>query len=660
KNYKLSNEDVILQKTTYTFDVSVWELLWWSLVGAKVRMLPKGEEKDPEAIVNNIKKGNITVIHFVPSMLNAFMEYVIREEKYSDIKTLKKVFSSGEALEKEQSNTFNKKISKQNSTRLINLYGPTEATVDVTYYECKAEENEIIPIGKPIDNTRMYIVDKANGILPIGVAGELCISGVGLARGYINNEKLTGEKFVANSYEPLEKMYKTGDLARWLLNGNIQYLGRIDHQVKIRGYRIELGEIEACLKKHQYIKNAAVLYKEDKVGDKYLAAYIETDKSNFQTIDEKNRYTLPNNMSILHLNKNETDFMYKEIFVEQNYLKHNISIKDGDCIFDVGANIGMVTMFMNQLYKDIKVFSFEPIPDLFKLLEINATLYGNDTKVFNCGVSNENKEAVFTFYPKASIMSGKYADVKTEKETFSKTLYNHDQVDLEEKSNIDKYYSELVEERFEAKEVICQLKTLSEIIKETNVKQIDLLKIDVEKSELDVLNGIAEVDWSKIKQIVLEVHDSDNQLNKIMSLLNEHEFNVLIDNENELEDTNLYNIYAIAMSNEENGINSINECNIPKEIPIIEDSILTRDRLCDFLKINLPEYMVPSCFIQLEKMPLTSNGKIDRKNLPESTDNIVTGVEYAAPRNEIEEKLVKVWSEVLGIEKIGIDDDFFT
>ncbi|MBX4267638.1 amino acid adenylation domain-containing protein, partial [Clostridium estertheticum] len=245
KNYKLSNEDVILQKTTYTFDVSVWELLWWSLVGAKVRMLPKGEEKDPEAIVNNIKKGNITVIHFVPSMLNAFMEYVIREEKYCDIKTLKKVFSSGEALGRKQSNTFNEKISKCNSTRLVNLYGPTEAAVDVTYYECKVEaENEIIPIGKPIDNTRMYIVDKANSLLPIGIAGELCISGAGLARGYINNEKLTAEKFIPNLFEPGEKMYRTGDIARWLPDGNIEYIGRIDHQVKIRGFRIELGEIE--------------------------------------------------------------------------------------------------------------------------------------------------------------------------------------------------------------------------------------------------------------------------------------------------------------------------------------------------------------------------------------------------------------------------------
>ncbi|WP_036707362.1 AMP-binding protein, partial [Paenibacillus graminis] len=135
-------------------------------------------------------------------------------------------------------------------SKLHNLYGPTEATVDVTYYDCsEGEVRAAVPIGKPIDNTRIYIVNKERRIQPLGVAGELCIAGAGVARGYLNKPELTAEKFVADPYHPGERMYMTGDLARWLPDGNIEYLGRMDHQVKIRGYRIELGEIEAQLLK---------------------------------------------------------------------------------------------------------------------------------------------------------------------------------------------------------------------------------------------------------------------------------------------------------------------------------------------------------------------------------------------------------------------------
>ncbi|PJI07373.1 MULTISPECIES: non-ribosomal peptide synthetase [Clostridium] len=276
KKYNISSKDVILQKTTYTFDVSVWEILWWSFVGAQVRMLVPGGEKDPREITKSIKEGKITVLHFVPSMLNVFMDYVISEDKVEDIESLEKVFTSGEALKVEQANIFNEEIGRVNNTRLINLYGPTEASVDVTYYECR-EKEEKIPIGKPIDNTKIYIVDKNNKMLPIGVAGELCISGCGVARGYLNNEKLTNEKFAQNPYEPGEKMYRTGDLARWLPDGNIEYLGRIDHQVKIRGFRIELGEIESNILKLEGIKETIVLARDGAVN-KYLCAYYAGEK----------------------------------------------------------------------------------------------------------------------------------------------------------------------------------------------------------------------------------------------------------------------------------------------------------------------------------------------------------------------------------------------
>ncbi|WP_283657872.1 non-ribosomal peptide synthetase [Paenibacillus sp. RC343] len=242
--YGLSAEGTILQKTAFTFDVSVWELFWWSMVGSKVSLLSVGGEKNPEDIVDTIARDSVSTMHFVPAMLHAFLEYVEQQPQevmQAKLGTLRHVFASGEALPPQHVARFQRLVSGIAGAKLINLYGPTEATVDVSYFDCEpTEEYAVIPIGKPIQNIRLYIVKEGTEQLqPIGVAGELCIGGVGVARGYLNRPELTAEKFVADPFADgeagYERMYRTGDLARWMPDGNIEYLGRIDHQVKIRG-----------------------------------------------------------------------------------------------------------------------------------------------------------------------------------------------------------------------------------------------------------------------------------------------------------------------------------------------------------------------------------------------------------------------------------------
>ncbi len=270
--YSISNKDVIMQKTPYTFDVSVWEIFWWMFEGASVFLLPLGGEKNPIEIVEAIKNQGITTMHFVPSMLNAFINY-IAEVDASGLDSLKKVFASGEELQVHQVNKFNELLGT--TTKLINLYGPTEAAVDVTHYPCflKKKYNKVY-IGKPVYNTRIYIVDNNNNPLEIGCEGELCIAGVQLARGYVNNKELTAEKFIDNPFDGESRIYKTGDLARFTEQGDIEYLGRIDSQVKIRGFRIEIGEIVSSLRKSEKIKDAVVFARKDQLNNKYLCAYI--------------------------------------------------------------------------------------------------------------------------------------------------------------------------------------------------------------------------------------------------------------------------------------------------------------------------------------------------------------------------------------------------
>jgi len=297
KAYPLTEADIILQKTTYTFDVSVWELFWWSFQGASVYLLPYKGEKDPEVILDCIEKNKITTMHFVPSMFNVFLQYIEQQKSAHRLYGLKQIFCSGEALGPKQVELFRQLTKTVNNIKLVNLYGPTEATVDVSEYECLPEkQTEIIPIGKPIDNINLYILDRYGKLQPVGVAGELHISGAGLARGYLNKPGLTKEKFVENPFAEGERMYRTGDLARWLPDGNIEYLGRIDHQVKIRGFRIELGEIESIIKKQEGVKEAFVLVRGESSENKYLCAYLVLDKADVQTIKAELVKKLPEYM----------------------------------------------------------------------------------------------------------------------------------------------------------------------------------------------------------------------------------------------------------------------------------------------------------------------------------------------------------------------------
>jgi amino acid adenylation domain-containing protein len=274
--YPIGPEDVILQKTPYYFDVSVWEFFWWGMTGAKLYFLRPGGEKIPMIIVDAIKRHHVTVLHFVPSVLNVFLEYLDGKSAatFSGLASLRRVFASGEALMPAHVRKFNHLFVGKSDAKLTNLYGPTEATVDVTWFDCPSENDfDRIPIGRPIHNTRLHVI-KDGKAAPIGEPGELCLAGVGLARGYLNNPGLTAEKFTDNPLCPGERIYRTGDVARWLPDGNVEYLGREDHQVKIRGLRIELGEIENTIREFPGVADCVVVVKRYSESVILIVAYV--------------------------------------------------------------------------------------------------------------------------------------------------------------------------------------------------------------------------------------------------------------------------------------------------------------------------------------------------------------------------------------------------
>ncbi|GAA0675630.1 hypothetical protein GCM10010193_30800 [Kitasatospora atroaurantiaca] len=275
KAYPVAPGDVILQKTSISFDVSVWELFWWGFEGAAVCLLPPGAEKNPEAIIEAVKRHGVTTLHFVPSMLAVFLDYARSLGATGALAGLRQVFASGEALPPHLAARFGELLTSAAGTRLINLYGPTEATVDVSHHALPVGvEPRRVPIGAPIDNIRLHIVDHRLRPQPVGIPGELCIAGVGLAREYLGRPELTAEKFVENPFEGEQRIYRTGDLARWLPDGTVEYLGRIDNQVKVRGFRIEPGEIEEQLRRHPAVAEAVVVPHRAADEQVYLYGYV--------------------------------------------------------------------------------------------------------------------------------------------------------------------------------------------------------------------------------------------------------------------------------------------------------------------------------------------------------------------------------------------------
>lgn len=268
--YKLTAGDRVLQKTPFSFDVSVWEFFWPLITGACLVMAQPAGHQDRDYLIDLIRRQQITTLHFVPSMLQIFLEGPGVESCHS----LKRVICSGEALPLALQHRF---FSQFNHVELHNLYGPTEAAIDVTFWACQSHNSSaIVPIGRPIANTQIYILDSHRQPVPLGVPGELYIGGDGLARGYLNRPELTAEKFIPNPFSKgvPGRLYKTGDLARYLPNGTIEFLGRLDHQVKIRGFRIELGEIEAALNTHPKVKETVVIVQENQEKECRLIAYL--------------------------------------------------------------------------------------------------------------------------------------------------------------------------------------------------------------------------------------------------------------------------------------------------------------------------------------------------------------------------------------------------
>ncbi|MCX7921060.1 MAG: amino acid adenylation domain-containing protein [Clostridia bacterium] len=783
QQYKLNETDRVLQKTPFSFDVSVWEFFWPLITGAcMVVAIPEGH-KDPNYLARTIKKEKITTMHFVPSMLQVFLE----EKEIEGIDTLRRVICSGEALPYSTQERFFARINCE----LHNLYGPTEAAVDVTYWACrKDDELRIVPIGKPVANTQIYLLDKYLHPVPVGVAGELHIGGVQLARGYYNRPELTEEKFIPDPFsnEKGARLYKTGDLARYMPDGNIEFLGRIDFQVKIRGMRIELGEIEAVIEEHPMVQKAAVLAHEFKnmPEHKQLVAYVIPEMQDGKVEKSISSEVLPNvqveewenvfdkayntddnqeeDFNISSWNSSYTGLPLpdEEMRIWVNSTIERIIALQPDKVLEIGCGTGLLLsrvapscekywgtdisstaldfvaqklVAKRQELSNVKLFrrNADDFSDFevqdFDVIVLNsvAQYFPNVNYLLSVLkkavslVARNGKGAVFlgdirnlplleTFHTEVELEKAPDTlTIEQLKRRIQKRLRQEQELvidpeffwalkdELPDICHVEiqlkrgKHQNELTRYRYDvvlhigkevqfSKESSCMnwqkdklnVARLREILKEylpevLQITQIPNIRLGTINRCLSLLGDI-----NNCPETVGELKLTCNQSTGIdpetfWDLGQQLQYTVDIAWDNNMADGSYQ---AIFKRNTEGKRGTLTICsNLVKKYrpldcyasnPILHR--ITRElipELRSYLKEKLPNHMIPSSFTILNDMPVNSNGKLDRKALPEPIPEITDEEGFVAPTTQTEKILTEVWEEVLGLEQVGINNNFF-
>ncbi|QMV14113.1 non-ribosomal peptide synthetase [Vibrio spartinae] len=639
------------------FDTSVKQLLQLAF-GHCLYLLPEAERGfEPAAICHALESGQVDVFDCTPSQMALLMQQGLgRKELIGPTMAL----LGGEAIPLR----FWQQLAALETMTVWNLYGPTECTVDVTAARVTGEK---VTIGTPLPGMSIIILDERQRPVIDGMIGEICVSGRGVASGYIGDPQLTAERFIhccgdddedEYSLGSDDMCYLTGDLGRLMSDGQIEYLGRCDSQLKVRGVRIEATDVETVLSEHPAI-HAAIAWQppvtEDSVTSPFIAGIV-AERMQSPLVGGLVRQALPNGLAVVGFNPNETDFLYHEVFVNNAYFRHGIRIDDGACVIDVGANIGLFGVAVSCLADRVKLYSLEPNPYLTEVLRTNLSLYAPDADVQVLGAGEVAGRYPFTFYPHLSFLSGLYADPAQEKSLVRSYLERHHAAALEGlRENRESAIELLLERELTARQLEVEIQPLSQLIDQAGLSRIDLLKINAEKSEEAVLAGIRSEHWARLAQIVMEVHDQDGRLDRLVRRLQEQGFDVTVDEDWSVDrKEGIYYLYARRPSEDGKSRPS------PDVGSIQGEGVLTRQTVQEHLQKYFPEHLLPNRIIFLEQLPMTSRGKLDRRAvMPESVDESVMAADDMT-LTETEQRVIALWQSVIpGAPLIGRHSRFF-
>ncbi len=543
--------------------------------------------------------------------------------------------------------------------RVYNHYGPTETAVGVLMGEAKLREGGHPVLGEPLGHVRAYILDQRGE--PAGECGELWIGGRSVARGYQGAASATAERFRPDpwSAEAGQRVYGTGDRVRRQADGRYEYLGRMDSQIKIRGTRVELGEVEAALRRHPAVAQAAVVaMPAGPRGQPQLAAWVVPDNARAGAImrllqldqaalpDGCSPAELASGITVLQENPTMTAFLHREIFDERCYLSHGVQLPEDAIVVDVGANIGLFTIQVSLEFPAAQVYALEPVPSTFAILDLNLKLLAPQARAERIGLGAKCSSAIFTHYPDFSGASGLHADPERDAASMRMLAAPANAI-----AGDEEFVAHALAGRWRSERVLCRLDTVSNFITAHSLPRIDLLKIDAERNEIEILQGIRGEDWERIRQIVLEAHDEPLR-EAAVEIMAAHGFHVEVDQSSAYRGSGTYNVYAISRRTPK----------MPTASPASPQFVSVRraeEAIAEYLKLYLPELMLPHSINFLARMPLLPNGKLDRAALIARPSKILPGTKYREPATAIERVISQVWAEVLGRRRIGSEDNFF-
>jgi amino acid adenylation domain-containing protein len=612
----LGPDDRVLQKTSFSFDASVWELFLPLVCGARVVFAKPGGHRDPAYLAAAIRDEKITVVQFVPTMLAPLLDRAELEH----VRSVRLVCAGGEALP----GALAARARQRLRADVINLYGPTEASVDTSFWRCTTYEPAVVPIGRPVANVRIHVLDRELAQVPIGVAGEIYVAGIALARGYFARAALTAERFVPDPVTPGGRLYRTGDRGRFRADGALEFLGRVDHQVKVRGFRIELGEIEAVLAQHPTVAEAVVVAREDGHGAPRLVAYVIQSPDN-----------------------DSADALAPKRFANVDRFVRAVS----DAIDRLPSG-GTTTIRGVRNFQLLDAFHasatlVSAAPSLTSA-ELRARFLSRRTEDRELAIDPALFSALGVASPELAAVDVVLSD--TDRFRYDVVLTKRGSDTLQQ---VDERTIELDRAALDVDEICRALADEPAILRaigardERLVRDLKLVELFADATDTatatELRSRLAELRTDASPNIA--AIDPRYDATRAWSASGGGHVDIVFRHRTKPSRSPLIasgHTWWAAYANQ----------------PYLGDVDVTAD-LRAHVEAALPDHMVPSAFMVLTELPRTPNGKLDRAALPSPEGRPAMTTTYVAPRTPIEEQLAAIWINVLGVSEVGVEDDFF-
>ncbi|MFD6563047.1 FkbM family methyltransferase [Micromonospora profundi] len=646
----ITSDDTYLHFASFAFSSSIRQLFLPLSHGARVVLASSAERLDPAGLLRRARASSVTVVDVIPSLLAALLDAAEAADGGFG-PHFRLLLTASERLPGDLVRRWHPLAPE--GCRFFNMYGQTETTGIVSVHPVTAADahRSIVPIGQAIPETYVMLADPSGTPVPPGGTAEIVVAGPGVACGYAGDSGRTAAAFPASAVNG--RIYRTGDLGRY--DGpSLQYAGRSDSQVKISGKRVDLTEVEQVLSEHPAVADAVVA----DIGDTEVrvAAAVQLRPGHLDAAVLQRLRELPDGPLVLDLNPPETDFMFAEIFTRKVYLQHGITLPPDACVIDAGANIGLFTLFAAQQAPRGRIIAVEPAGPAAEAMRINLAANGCvNAVVREVALGDHRGTATLTFYPHSVGMSSIHADPAGEARTIASIIRNQvaaGEVPVE----LRDVTGELAEAKLAPRALSCTVTRLSDLLSAEAIEQVDLLKIDVQDSELDLLAGIDDADWPRIAQVAAEVHDLDGRLGRTTGLLRQRGFHVTSGQDPMFAGTDMHYVYARRPGYEQQPVSHPRRTTAARTL---HRPVATR-QLLEHLRARLPHHHIPVALLILTQIPRTSSGKADRSRV---VDTLRTHVRQLPQSIDVDcdpvvTAVAEVWREVLG-RPVSAGDDFF-